>query len=131
MNRIKHAVTSAKTTELIDITPAVEQALEKEKIQQGEVSLFLLHSTAALTASAFNPAQDLDLLATIETILPNSHALLHAHSHLPLYVVASFLGQHLSIPVENGKLLLGDMQRIILVELNGPRERTVVMDCRS
>lgn len=129
MNRVRLRFASTKITELIDITPTIAAVLALEKISQGQVSLFLLHSTAALTTVAFNPSQDLDMLSAIETILPDKYIELRTHSNLPLYAVASFLGQHLSIPVENGKLLLGDMQRIILVELNGPRERTVVVDC--
>lgn len=128
MGRVQLNIATHKATEFMDITTAIEKIISEHKIGGGTVSLFLAHTTAALTTIAFNPSQDLDILATIETILPGKSAKLQAHSKLPLYIVASFLGQHLSVPVERGKLLLGEMQRIILVELNGPRERKIIMD---
>lgn len=128
MNRVKLNITSTKTSELIDVTVAIEKAVAQQQISQGVISLFLAHTTAALTTVAFNPGQDLDILAAIETMLPGNSIKSQAHGKLPLYIVASFLGQHLSVPVENGKLLLGDMQRVVLVELNGPRERTIILD---
>ena len=131
MGRVQLPVATGKAAEFVDITALIERVVQEQKISSGVVSLFLTHTTAALTTVAFNPNQDLDILATIETILPGNHPKLQAHSKLPLHIVASFLGQHLSIPVENGRLLLGNMQRIILVELNGPRERSVVMDYRE
>ena len=131
MGRVQLPVATSKAAEFVDITTLIEEVVQEQKISSGTVSLFLTHTTAALTTVAFSPNQDLDILATIETILPGNHPKLQPHSKLPLYIVASFLGQHLSVPVEKGRLLLGDMQRIILVELNGPRDRTVVVDCRT
>lgn len=46
---------------------------------------------------------------------------MNAHSHL----LSMILGNTLAVPIANGELQLGTWQSIILVELDGPRERTV------
>jgi secondary thiamine-phosphate synthase enzyme len=40
-------------------------------------------------------------------------------------MAASLLGPSLSVPVTNGQLALGTWQSVLLIELDGPRERTV------
>jgi len=57
----------------------------------------------------------------------------HEHSHLamhmPAHFIASFLGPSLVLPYEKGKLVLGEYQRVVLVELNGPDKREVLFGC--
>lgn len=52
----------------------------------------------------------------------------HHTGHLPAHIVASLLGPHLAIPVVKNKLMLGAFQSIVLVELNGPRKREILID---
>jgi secondary thiamine-phosphate synthase enzyme len=51
----------------------------------------------------------------------------HAHdpSHAWSHMAASLLGPSLMIPITAGKLTLGTWQSVMLVELDGPRERAV------
>ena len=59
------------------------------------------------------------------------HSLENGHRHNPMHVpdhlLSTFLGTSVSMMVERGLLLLGTCQRVILVELAGPREREVVL----
>ena len=51
----------------------------------------------------------------------------HHVAHLPSHVTAAYFGPSLSVPYKNGKLILGDFQRIVLVELNGPKKRQIII----
>ncbi|GCE23499.1 hypothetical protein KDK_72990 [Dictyobacter kobayashii] len=53
----------------------------------------------------------------------------HDPEHAPDHILSSLIGPSLVIPYANRRLLLGVWQRIILVELDGPRQRTVQISC--
>jgi len=67
-----------------------------------------------------------DLLDVLEKIIPKIR-FRHAHdpSHAPAHMIASILGPSLAFPIARGKLALGTWQSVLLIELDGPRERTV------
>ena len=46
---------------------------------------------------------------------------INAHSHL----ISMMLGSSESIPVVNGDMVIGQWQSVLLVDLDGPRDRTV------
>ena len=50
---------------------------------------------------------------------------INAHSHL----AAMLLGSSEAIPVTGGRLVLGQWQSVMLVDVDGPRERTVGIQC--
>lgn len=126
-------VESKKNKEILDITDKVNEIIKESKKENGLCHLFLPHSTAGLTTSLIQPENGLDLIDAFDVMLPittdgsNKHLHSHITSRLPDHVISSFLGISLVIPIENEKLALGEFQRIILVELNGPRKRTVVV----
>lgn len=132
MNK-KINITTTKGKEVVDITDKINKALTKSKARHGLCHLFLPHSTIGLTTAIISPEKELDLIDMFE--LPLQHVInqrqKHEHSHvtsrLPDHIISSFLGTSLAIPVVNGKLALGEFQRVILVELNGPRKRTVML----
>ncbi|HEV8193290.1 MAG TPA: YjbQ family protein, partial [Ktedonobacterales bacterium] len=49
----------------------------------------------------------------------------HEPEHAPDHILSSVLGPSVAIPYMNRRLLLGTWQRVVLVELDGPRQRTV------
>jgi|SRR3989344_1520747 len=129
-------IESKKVREVINITVDIEAILKEHPAADGMLHLFLRHSTAALTTAFLEEAKDLDLIGAFEIMLPHhatkpSHEHTHHTDHLPAHVLASLLGPHLAIPVANNKLMLGQSQAIALVELNGPREREIVVDYKK
>ena len=50
---------------------------------------------------------------------------INAHSHLASMLV----GSSETIPVCDGKMVLGQWQSVMLVDVDGPRERTVGVQC--
>ncbi len=98
----------------------------------GLVNIFVKHTTAALTLADLDPGTDQDFLDFLESLVPDK-SWRHPHdpAHAPDHLLASLIGPNVSVPVENGKLTLGAWQRIVLVELDGPRERRLVVSLSS
>jgi len=124
VNRI--TINTNKQKEVLDITEDINLQL---KISAGMVFVFVTHTTAALTTADLDPGTDLDFLDAIDAIAPN---LKYRHPHNPAHtndhIMSSLIGSSISVPVTKGKLVLGTWQRIVLVELDGPRERNIVVN---
>ena len=126
-----------------DITPELQALIDRSGIGDGLLVAVGQHTTTAL---ALNENEQ-RLLADIERffleLVPPDRPWLHndlhlrpevppdeprnAHSHL----IALKLGNHLCLPVVAGRLGLGRYQAVLLVELDGPRERQVLVQLRD
>lgn len=115
-----------KKDQVVDITGTIEQYLQDEENAEGLCSIFIAHTTCALTTADLDPGTDRDLLDALRHLLPQlSYRHPHDPTHTPDHILSSIIGPSLVIPYRNHKLLLGTWQRVILVELDGPRQRTV------
>jgi secondary thiamine-phosphate synthase enzyme len=118
--------------EVIDITHSVVDFVNKHKIKEGIVNLFLPGSTGALTTIEYEAGLIADFKEILKNLVPKEEKYSHnlawqdgnAHSHLR----ASFLGSSLSIPIRKGTLALGTWQQIVFVELDvRPRKRRILV----
>ena len=111
--------------EVVDITDEVEAVLPAG---DGVVTVFVAHTTAAMTTADLDPGTDQDFLDFLEAITPQltwRHP--HDPQHAPDHLLASLIGSSVQVPFVMGQLQLGTWQRIILVELDGPRRRQVIV----
>lgn len=117
---------------LQDITYLVEEVVRQSGIATGTAHVFGVGSTAALGAIEFEPGLQKDLPEMLDRLIPPSREYGHertwhdgnGHSHLQ----ATLLGQSLTVPVTQGKPLLGTWQQIVHLECDiRPRERRVVV----
>lgn len=114
-----------KKREIIDITDSVQHELGNHT---GLCHLFLLHTTAALGTADLDPGTDLDILDAFESMMPKlQYRHPHDPSHAPDHILSTLLSTSLTVPVENGRFILGTWQRVILLEFDGPQERKVVI----
>ena len=114
-----------KKREIIDITDDVQQQLGTKS---GVCHLTVLHTTAALTTADLDPGTDLDMLDAFEALIPKlRYRHPHDPSHVPDHILSALIGTSVTQPVDKGQLVLGTWQRIVLVELDGPRTREVVV----
>ena len=121
-------ITTRKKDQVVDITDTVENYLQQEKNEQGLCSLFVAHTTCALTTADLDPGTDLDLLEALRHLLPRlSYRHPHNPAHAPDHLLSSIIGPFLVLPYAGHQLVLGTWQRIVLVELDGPRQRTMHM----
>jgi secondary thiamine-phosphate synthase enzyme len=119
-------ISTTARKQVVDLTEQVEAVIRKAKMQEGLCSLFISHTTAGLTTGEIGEGTEQDFLQVVEQMIPRIH-FQHAHdpSHAWSHMASSILGPSLTIPVAAGKLVLGTWQSVMLVELDGPRERTV------
>src|SRR2546430_16020020 len=125
----KLSIKTRKKREVADITDTVENWLGKKYPDEpGICNLLILHTTAALTTADLDPGTDLDMLDAFEAMIPK---LRYRHPHdpapVPHHILSALIGTSLSLPFDKKKLLLGTWQRVVLVELDGPRERELAL----
>lgn len=129
-----HTITVDTTsgTDILDLTPLVEQNLQRSPIEQGVVNLFVPGSTGALTTIEYESGVINDLRQAIERAAPQGIPYEHdrrwgdgnGYSH----VRAALVGPSLSIPIIDGRMTLGTWQQIVLMDFdNRPRRRRVIM----
>ena len=121
-------IKTRKKREVLDITDLVGEQLVRSSISTGVCNLLVLHTTAALTTADLDPGTDLDLLDAFEAMIPK---LRYRHPHNPAHVgdhiMSALIGTSVSLPFERKKFLLGIWQRVVLIELDGPRERQIAL----
>ena len=125
MNEVFELAT-AQAKQCIDLTERVREVVERSGVEAGLCHVMVLHSTAAVVVNEFDdPNIGKDLLSALDRAVPEHAGWLHdriddnAHAHIK----ATLLGPSELVPVKGGDLLLGTWQRILLVELDGPRSR--------
>lgn len=125
-------VTTKKRKDIVDLTPKLNGIIRGKNVQNGLCLVFLPHTTAALTTGEIGEGTEDDLLEVAEKIIPQIR-FRHAHdpSHAWSHMAGSLIGASLTLPVIDGKLHLGTWQSVLLVELDGPRERQLTVGFAS
>lgn len=119
-------LTTNRKDEVIDITDTINDVVAKSSKESGVCVLSLLHTTCAITTMDLDPGTDEDLLEALRKMLPEiSYRHPHDPAHTPDHLLSSIIGTSVSLIFENKSLVLGTWQRVVLVELNGPKLRSI------
>ena len=125
---IRHIVATKKNKQVVDITEFVNAIIDKSKAESGLCTIFITHTTASLSVADLDPGTDLDLLDALKEIVPKlSYRHPHDPTHVGDHILSTIIGPSITIPYENKGLVLGIWQRVVLIELDGPRERTILI----
>jgi len=128
-------VNTHERTDLINLSDDIRSFVESTGVKDGYVQVSSLHTTAGLIINEWQDALLSDIKNTVERIVPRDTYYRHndpefsdcdrhnADSHLRIVV----LGHSLSIPINQGELVLGRWQSAILTEFDGPNQRKVFM----
>lgn len=129
-----------KKRQIVSITQEINDLLGSANKENGLCNVFIAHTTAALSTADLDPGTDLDMLDAFEALIPPNQSearfgaarriqYRHPHDpeHVPDHILSTLIGTSLTIPFEKKKLLLGAWQEVVLIELDGPRERTVIV----
>ncbi|NQT71519.1 MAG: YjbQ family protein [Chloroflexi bacterium] len=117
--------------DIIDITHQVTETVRDSGLNTGTVTVFVAHSTCGITTVEYEPGLVSDLKEFFERVAPQGIPYGHdkrwgdgnGHSH----VRASLLGCSLAIPFNDGIIILGTWQQVILVDFdNRSRMREIV-----
>jgi secondary thiamine-phosphate synthase enzyme len=116
----------------INISADLAKVLKGSGLKQGNLTAFVVGSTAGVTTFEYEPGLEKDMEEFYEKWIPSSKHYRHdetwgdanGYSHLR----AALTGPSLTIPFEEGRLLLGTWQQVVLAEFdNRPRKRQVVV----
>jgi secondary thiamine-phosphate synthase enzyme len=119
--------------EVIDLTERIMAFARRLRVREGLVSLWSLHTTCCLFINEFQTALLSDIKHFLEELVARDAEWKHndpaysdcdrmnADSHLR----AMLLGHSLTLQVSGGEVVLGQWQRILMAELDGPRARTL------
>ncbi len=114
-------------TQLLDISKEVEEAVITSGVKDGVCVVFTPHTTASVFMfENQDPSLRRDLLNALNMIAPNETEYLHKGGNAAAHLKSSRMGNSVSIPIENAKLLLGKWQGIFFGEFDGPRQERVV-----
>ncbi len=122
-------VRTRSSHEIVDITKHVNSAVIGSKIMEGILTVFTPHTTTALTVNEYEGKLITDIKNKLLDLVPKGEGYHHdgidgnAHSH----ILASIIGCSVSIPIIGGNLSLGTWQSILFLELDGPRNRKVII----
>ncbi|MCX7878188.1 MAG: secondary thiamine-phosphate synthase enzyme YjbQ [Ignavibacteria bacterium] len=129
---VKHIIDTCGNTDVIDLTGLVISELDKSYIKNGSVLIFVPGCTASVTTIEYEPGLKRDLPELLAKLIPEGRHYHHnktwgdnnAHAHLR----SSVFGTSLNVPFENGELLLGTWQQIVLIDFDErPRKRKVII----
>jgi secondary thiamine-phosphate synthase enzyme len=122
-------VSTQEREQIIDITKGVAEMVHKSGIMDGICLIHAMHATAAILVNEnYDEALKEDFIAFLKKQVPQG---IWKHDRLDgnadAHIRSMIVGQGQSVPVRGGKLALGRWQGICLVELDGPRERTIMV----
>lgn len=119
-------VATTKRNEMISITQRVQAAVSQSGISSGVVTLFVPHTTAAVTINEnADPDVPRDILLALQRISPILQEFHHGEGNSDAHVKSSLVGCSLQIVVQDGRLQLGTWQGIWFCEFDGPRRRRI------
>lgn len=125
-------VRTSKKYEVLDLTPQVAEAVQAAHVTEGLCCVYVPHATAAIVINENDDQQiGLDLLDALDKLIAEGiwrHD--QVDSNGAAHLKAALLGPSETIPIQNGRLALGTWQAIMLVELDGPRDRKVIVTVR-
>ncbi len=109
-----------------DLTSSVEEIVAKSSVQNGICHIAMLHSTAGLLLAPKEESQSKDVMANIERMVPTRVDFKHREtaSDAGGHVKTALTGSQISLPVHNGKVILGENQAVTFAEFDGPRPRS-------
>lgn len=118
---------NTKPEGFIDITAKVREFVQGRQSREGICQILIPHTTAGLTVNEnADPDVVTDMLAALDEMVPRL-SYRHGEGNSRAHVKSSLMGCSLTLPVENGDLVLGTWQGIYFCEFDGPRKRKVLV----
>jgi secondary thiamine-phosphate synthase enzyme len=137
------AVPTTAPFQCVDLSERLQELVQRSGLRDGVLVAAGQHTTTALVVNEHEERLLADVEAFFQQLVPSQHPWQHndlhlrtnipadeprnAHSHL----IALLLGNHLTLPIQHGRLGLGRYQAVLLVELDGPRQRELLVQVRE
>ena len=127
------SLSTQKRIEVLEITDQVRKIVEESGVENGLVTLWVPHTTAAIAVNEHDTELWEDILAAFERLVPVKGDYRHnakygwspgeqnAHAH----ILNCLIKPNVTIPVREGRMQLGTWQSILFIEMDGPRTRSI------
>ena len=127
------SIQSRRKMEVIDVTSRVSEIVERSGVKNGLANVWIPHTTAAIAVNEHDTDLWDDILTVMEKLVPIKGNYRHnakygwipreqnAHAH----ILNCLIKPAVTLPIENGRMLIGTWQSILFIEMDGPRTRTV------
>jgi len=127
---MKFSIKTRGFNDVIDITDRISEIVEKSKIKDGLCLISCPGSTAGLTTIEYDPNLLEDFKEFLEKIIPSDRAYRHDRTwgdkNAPSHIRSALIKPFLTVPIEDGKLVLGTWQQITFLDFdNRPRDREI------
>ena len=123
-------ISTKNRTELVDITDMVEETVRKSGITNGICIVHSVHSTTAIIVNEHEAGLINDIIKKIQHDFPKGAGWLHdrVDDNADAHLASSYIGPTRIFPVRYGRLVRGTWQNIFLLELDGPRTRSIIIE---
>jgi len=123
-------ISTTKKQQMIDITLQVKEAVMKSGVKDGVCIVYALHTTAGLFINEnADPNICEDVLNSLSNMVPNHNNYKHdaIDNNAAAHIKTAIMGNNISLIIHNKAPVLGRWQAILFFELDGPRERKVLI----
>lgn len=112
--------------QFVDITDELQRAVAACAARDGLVVVGVPHTTAGITINEnADPSVRADMLMALDRLAPAKLPYTHLEGNADAHVKASLMGSTATIPLADGRLVLGTWQGVYFCEFDGPRRRRV------
>ena len=126
-------IQTQERVELADVTDRIVALVCEAGVREGIVSLWSMHTTFAVFMNESQKALHADIKRLLETMVDRDADWMHndpVHSdcdrlNADAHLRAMLLGHSLTLQISGSALVLGQWQRVLVAELDGPRSRTL------
>src|SRR5262249_7389297 len=126
-------VQTDQRVEVVDLTDRVMDFVRKFNVREGLVSIWSMHTTSTLFINEFQHALLSDIKRFLETMVTLDSDHMHNDPHhsdcdrmnADSHLRAMLLGHNLTLQISGGEIVLGQWQRVLMAELDGPRARSL------
>ena len=126
-------VDTAERVEIVDLTDTVMSFVRRTGVQEGLLSLWSMHTTCTVFINESQVALDADMKTFLDDLVARGKYYKHndpAHSdcdrqNADSHLRAMLLGHSVTMQVSGGELVVGQWQRVLCGEMDGPRTRTI------
>lgn len=120
---MEFAVKSSNKYELVNITSQVQKAVEEAGVKEGAALVFVPHTSAAVMTEEDEPGLKQDFYDLFREYAKRAYH--HPDGNAEAHILAGIIGHSRVVPIKDGNLILGTWQAVLLVELDGPRQRRI------
>jgi len=129
---MRFKVTTKGFNDIIDITDQVSKAIKDSRIEEGVCLISCPGSTTGITTIEYEPNLVEDFKEFLEKLVSSNKSYRHdqtwGEKNAPSHLKSALIKPFLNVPIEDGKLVLGTWQQIVLIDFDTrPRERNIIV----